>query len=498
MEKKSAIIIGSGVAGLAIATRLAIQGFAVKLFEKNAWPGGKLSMFTKDGYRFDAGPSLFTQPVNIKELFEAAGEPIDDFFSYRTVEIACHYFFENGKIFKAYAEPEKFASEMERSIGEPAGNTANYLADAKNLYDHVGTIFLNHSLHKKTTWLHKRALTALRYVKRAYLFSSLQQYNRRKFKTAEAVQVFNRFATYNGSNPYKAPAMLSLIPHLEINEGVFYPRGGMVSITNALYNLAKKKGVQFYFNAQVDSIVHADNTAIGIVTGNKNIHADLVVSNGDIYFTYKHLLRQPATAKKVLKQERSSSALIFYWGIGKSFDSLGLHNIFFSNDYKQEFDHIFNRKTLGDDPTVYINITSKEDPDDAPVGKENWFVMINVPANSGQDWDKIKERARQYIVTKLSRLLQTDIASLIESETIMDPGIIEERTGSFMGSLYGTSSNNRMAAFLRSANFTSEIKNLYFCGGSVHPGGGIPLCLKSAAITAAIIQKDQQRHPVTH
>lgn len=498
MEKKSAIIIGSGVAGLAIATRLAIQGFDVKLFERNAYPGGKLSMFEQDGYRFDAGPSLFTQPANVEDLFEAAGEPMADFFAYRPVEIACHYFFGNGKTFTAYAEPARFAREMEQAIGEPAVNTTRYLADAKNLYNHIGRIFINYSLHKKNTWLHKRVLNALRFVKSAYLFSNLGQYNQQKFKTAEAVQVFNRFATYNGSNPYKAPAMLSLIPHLEINEGVFYPRGGMVSITKALYDLAKKKGVQFYFNTAVDSIIHTGNAAIGIVSGDKNIHADIVVSNGDIYFTYQNLLRQPAKAKKILKQERSSSALIFYWGIGKSFESLGLHNIFFSDNYQQEFDHIFNRKTLGEDPTVYINITCKEDPTDAPAGKENWFVMINVPANSGQDWDTLKERARKNILAKLSRLLQTDIEPLIESETIMDPVIIEERTGSYMGSLYGTSSNNRMAAFLRSANFTREIKNLYFCGGSVHPGGGIPLCFKSAAITAAIIQKDQQRHPVTH
>jgi phytoene desaturase len=498
MKKKSAIIIGSGVAGLAIATRLALQGFHVKVFEKNAYPGGKLSMFEQDGYRFDAGPSLFTQPVNLQELFKDAGENIDEFFSYRPVDVACRYFFDNGKTFTAYAEPVKFASEMELAVGEPAAHTTNYMADAKNLYNHVGSIFLNYSLHKKNTWLNKRVIHALRFVKSAYLFRNLQQYNRRRFKTAEAVQVFNRFATYNGSNPYKAPAMLSLIPHLEINEGVFYPHGGMISITNALFQLAKKKGVEFHFNAPVETIIHADNAAIGIVTGGENIYTDLVVSNGDIYFTYKHLLRQPTKAKKILKHERSSSALIFYWGIGKTFDSLDLHNIFFSNNYKQEFDHIFNQRTLGDDPTVYVNITCKEDPTDAPAGKENWFVMINVPANSGQDWDTLKVSARKNIIAKLNRLLQEDIESLIESETIMDPVIIEERTGSFMGSLYGTSSNKRMAAFLRSPNFSTEIKNLYFCGGSVHPGGGIPLCLKSAAITAAIIQKDQQRHRATH
>ncbi len=494
METKEAVIIGSGVAGLAIATRLAIQGFRVKVFEKNAYPGGKLSMFEQDGFRFDAGPSLFTQPRNIEELFEAAGEPVRDYFTYQPVNISCTYFFENGKMVKVAADPQTFATQLEEATGEPAINIINYFADAEKLYHDVGNIFLNFSLHKKNTWLHKRVLKALRTVKSAYLFSSLQHYNKKVFHTPEAEQIFNRYATYNGSNPYKAPAMLSLIPHLEINEGVFYPAGGMVSITNALYNLAKKKGVEFFFDTPVDRIVYTENRALGIVARDQNIPADVVVSNADIYFTYGRLLKSPVKAKKVLKQERSSSALIFYWGIDKSFTTLGLHNIFFSQNYQQEFEHIFTRKTLFNDPTVYINITCKEDPADAPAGKENWFVMINVPANSGQDWESLKQTARQNIINKLNRLLQTDIASLISSETIMDPLIIEERTGSYMGSLYGTSSNSKMAAFLRSPNFTPGIRNLYHCGGSVHPGGGIPLCLKSAAITAGIIEKDQQKY----
>ena len=174
-------------------------------------------------------------------------------------------------------------------------------------------------------------------------------------------------------------------------------------------------------------------------------------------------------------------------------------NIFFSSNYKEEFNTIFKKKTLFNDPTVYINITCKEDPAHAPAGKENWFVMINVPANSGQNWEELIAQAKINIIKKLNRLLQTDIEPLIESETILDPVIIEERTGSFMGSLYGSSSNSKMAAFLRPPNFTGYVKNLYCCGGSVHPGGGIPLCLKSAQITASVITKDfKKQQPAVH
>jgi phytoene desaturase len=498
MQKKTAIIIGSGIAGLATATRLALQGFEVKVFERNSYPGGKLSMFEKDGYKFDAGPSLFTQPQNIVHLFEDAGEPVAHYFNYKPVGIACKYFFENGKIIHAYTDAEAYANELYEQTGEPQKSLLNYLAHSKKLYDSIGTIFLNYSLHKRSTWLHKRVLIALRKVKFSYLFQSLHLYNARQFKTAEAGQIFNRFATYNGSNPYKAPAMLSLIPHLELNQGTFYPAGGMISITQALYELALKKGVQFFFSTPVQRIIYSENKAHGVVVNDENKYADVVVSNADIYFTYKHLLNHSNKANKVLKQERSSSALIFYWGINQPFPELGLHNIFFSKNYKEEFTHIFKKKSLFEDPTVYINITSKEEAGHAPNGKENWFVMINVPANSGQNWEQLIPEAKKNIIQKLNRLLHTDLETLIASETVLDPILIEEQTGSYMGSLYGTSSNSKMAAFFRAPNFSGHIKNLYFCGGSVHPGGGIPLCLKSAEITSSIIEKDfkkKRSHP---
>jgi len=228
----------------------------------------------------------------------------------------------------------------------------------------------------------------------------------------------------------------------------------------------------------------------GIVVENKNIAADIVISNCDAYFTYKHLLQDEYKAKKVLKQERSSSALIFYLGIGKTFDELGLHNILFSNNYAAEFQHLFQTKTFFNDPTVYINITAKMEDGQAPKGKENWFVMINAPANVGQPWEQWIPQARQRIIDKINRTFQTDIEPLIETESMLDPTTIESRTSSYMGSLYGTSSNSKMAAFFRHPNFSKRIKGLYFVGGSVHPGGGIPLCLHSADITASLVAQD--------
>lgn len=494
----SAIIIGSGVAGLAVAARLAMQGYEVSVYERNEEPGGKLGMFSKDGFQFDTGPSLFTVPENIEQLFSDAGEDINEYFKYESVDITCRYFFENGKQVNAYADSKRLAEELEEKTGEPANNIDAYLKASAELYSHIGNIFLNFSLQKRKTWLHKRLFAALSHLKFAYLFRTLHGYNKRKLKTEEALQIFNRFATYNGSDPYKAPAMLSIIPHLELNQGVYYPQGGMISITKALQQLAEKKGAQFFMNTAVQHIIYSDKYAKGVVVNGKNIYADVVISNADIYFTWKDLIGRNDIARKIVKPQRSSSALVFYWGIGKKFETLDLHNIFFSKNYRQEFHAIFKEKRVYDDPTIYINITSKYEASHAPAGKENWFVMINVPANEGQDWTAIKENVRRAVINKLSKALDTDIETLIESESVLDPISIEESTGSYMGALYGSSSNSRMAAFKRPANYTSQIKNLFFCGGTVHPGGGIPLCLKSAQITASLVAAGKHQHKSRH
>ncbi len=489
-SSKKAIVIGSGIAGMAAAIRLAVQGFEVKVFESNESPGGKLTSFESNGFLFDAGPSLFTQPENIEDLFTYAKEPIESYFQYSQVEVSCKYFFENKKTITAYSDKEKLTKEFVDKLGEEPSAVINYLNNAEKLYQNIGSIFLNHSLHKSATWLHPRVIKALSSIKFGYLFSNLNKYNQNNFSSKEAIQIFNRFATYNGSNPYKAPAMLSVIPHLEQNQGTYYPKGGMISITNSLYKLAVKKGVQFYFNHAVEKIIHHNKKVSGIVVNNDIVSADLVISNGDVYYTYKNLLDLPNKVKKIEKQERSSSAVIFYWGIKKEFSELGLHNILFSDHYQDEFNRIFTKKELSNDPTIYINITSKMEEGQAPTGKENWFVMINAPNNIGQNWSDLIIDLRKFVIQKINRILDTDIEKYIEVESIMDPVIIEQKTGTYKGALYGTSSNNSFAAFLRPANFLKKIQGLYFCGGTVHPGGGIPLCLKSASITSEIIKKD--------
>jgi phytoene desaturase len=489
MKQKRVIIIGAGIAGIAAAIRLKSQGHSVSVYEANAYPGGKLTAFSKKGYRFDMGPSLFTMPQFVEQLFETAKKPIAAYFEYKKKDVVCNYFYEDGTTFSAAADVNQFAKNASETFDVSEATILSYFERSKKKYDLTASLFLEKSLHKTATYLNADTLKAIFNVNSLDISTTLADYNSKVFKDERLVQFYNRFATYNGSSPYQTPGIMSMIPHLEQYFGTYFPKGGMHQISMSLFQLAKDCGIDFQFNTKVDKIITEDKKVIGIQLDDNTVAADIVVSNSDVVPTYRSLLRDHRAPEKILQQPRSSSALIFYWGITKEFPQLDLHNIFFSEDYKVEFDAIFSKKEVHEDPTVYINISSKEEPNDAPRGHENWFTMVNVPSNTGQDWDEIISRTRQNIIDKLSRLLKEDISKLIAFETVLDPRGIEANTQSYQGALYGASSNNKYAAFLRHSNFKSDIANLYFCGGSVHPGGGIPLCLLSGKIVADLIEK---------
>lgn len=477
-------VIGSGIGGLASAIRLATKGHKVAVFEAASSPGGKLSEIKNKGYRFDAGPSLFTLPTLVDELFELAGENPREHFNYEKLPIVCNYFYPDGTEFSAFADQENFIHELSNKLGEKESSLRKALHNSKELYDTLADLFVYSSLQDIRTFLSKKAFSAYAKIPFLGFTKTMSKANEQLFENSKTVQFFNRFATYNGSDPYKTPATMNIIPHLEMGIGAFFPKGGMYSIPHSLYELAKRQGVIFHFNSPVDHILLNDKKAIGIRSNNADHHFDRIVSNVDVVNTYKHLLPSINPPKLIVNQPKSSSALIFYWGVKKQFKKLDLHNIFFSKDYELEFDHIFNRGSIFEDPTIYVNISSKNNAIDAPNYGENWFTMINVPNNQGQDWDLLIAQARANMVKKLSTILKVDLESLIETEDILEPRSIESRTGSSLGALYGNSSNNLFAAFLRHANVSKRVKNLYFCGGSVHPGGGIPLSLSSAKIMA--------------
>jgi len=485
-------VIGAGVGGLATAIELSKKGHEIHIFDSSNSAGGKLKQIQLSNYRFDAGPSLFTQPDWMLSLLSPKQK---DNFKIIQLETICNYFFADKTNFSAPSNIEKFIATAGLTFKENPNKIRQYIHKYKKIYQITKPVFLENSLHKLSTYFSKSGIRGIVNLWRIDMLRTMNSANETFFINPNLIQLFNRYGTYNGSNPYKAPATLNVIPQLEMLDGAFLPAQGMYSITETLVAQALENGVNFHFQSNVTAINYLTpkyffsnkKKVTGITVNHQTLPFDAVVANVDAKRVYNHLLKHPLPGK-IKTAENSSSALIFYWGIKKEFPQLDVHNILFSDNYPKEFEHIFTHKDLYQDPTIYINITSKHCKDDAPPGGENWFVMINTPANYGQNWEELRKFARKQIIAKINTRFNCDLESLIEVEDYLDPIRIEERTGSNRGSLYGSSSNHKMSAFFRQANFSAAFNGLYFCGGSVHPGGGIPLCIQSAKIVAKCIQ----------
>jgi len=475
-------IIGSGIAGLAAAIRLSKKGYQITIFEKNNYLGGKLSELKLGSFRFDKGPSLLTMPHLIDELSE--GDPNLILMPYTKLNTLTHYFFEDGTQIKATSALNEFAKEISEKLNENETVVLNHLKKSAFYYKITSDLFLTQSLSKIKNFLNLKTLKGILCIPKLNLFRTMHYQNAITFKNKKTVQIFDRYATYNGSNPYKAPALLNIIPHLEFGFGAYLPKNGMHQITKHLQQLALSLGVELKLNAPVEKINLQNNKVVGLTSNGVFYECDSVLSDIDIHSVYEHLLPNEFKPKKLLSQEKSSSAYVFYFGINKEFNELDVHNILFSENYKEEFDCLFNEQKPYHDPTIYINITSKLCKLDAPANCENWFVMINAPHNTKKEPITYGSELRKQVLAKINRMLKTNLESYIIEEAVLDPYEIEMQTSSVGGSLYGNASNNKFSAFLRHANFSSSIKGLFFLGGSVHPGGGIPLCLLSAKIVA--------------
>ena len=493
ISSSTVAVVGAGIAGLSAAIRLAVAGKKVIVFEQNSYTGGKVTAFEQKGFRFDMGPSLFTLPHLVDELFELAGKNPRAYFNYHTHAEVCRYFWDDGTKLTMYPSIEKNEATVASVFGpSEAKQLRDYFEKAKRKYDLTAPFFLEKSLHRASTFLTPAVVKVLAEIPKLGLFSTLHEENEKAFRTPKLVQLFNRYATYNGSSPYQTPGIMQMITHLEHSLGTHFPMGGMHEISQSLTRLAVDLGVRFELETRVEEFLIEYNSITGLVAGGKTWEVDQLVCNTDVKHAYNYLMPEKVKRpKKTLEQEPSSSALIFYWGLSAQFPELDLHNIMFSENYETEFKQIQSNGPFWEDPTVYIHISNRLEPEDAPKDKDSWFVMVNTPYDQGQDWDEIVPLVREKVLERISKVLGTSIEPLIEMEEVLRPQDIEQRTSSVGGALYGTSSNDRMAAFLRHSNKSNSVKGLYFCGGSAHPGGGVPLCLLSGKIASEWLIEDE-------
>lgn len=479
------VVLGAGVAGLAASARLSSQGHEVHVFDNNPSYGGKMTGLQKDGFYFDGGPSFFTDPDELRKLFEESGKSLDSYFSYFRTGEACRYFFDDT-ILRGYDSPSALADELHRCFGEPKENVVSFLTQSHKILTGVGKDFIDKPFSVGAV-ANANALKDVLGTPFGFYYGSMHKIHRRYFEKDETVTFFDRFATYVGANPMRAPAMLSSMASLEHAGGAYQPKGSMREIPHSIYKLSKDLGTNFTFSTAVTKIESTPKGGFKVwLNGHKNaLKCDVVVNAGDVTAAYS-LLGDSRRHKKAVAKECSSSGLVLYLGVKKlAKKNLYLHNIFFADDYAAETKTLWSDKVPYHDPTIYINYTGYFEKSHAPAGHQNLFIMINAPA--GVDESYIKQ-AKEFVLNKLEKVLDKNIRNKIVVELAsLTPIKIQEDFFAYKGAIYGQSANSMSGAFFRQSNKDEKFTGLYHCGVTAHPGGGIPLALRSAKIVSEMI-----------
>ncbi len=484
------VVLGGGIGGLSAAIHLATAGRRIILLEQQGQVGGKMGQLMAAGFRWDTGPSVITMRPVLEDLFAVAGRRLSDYLTLLPIDPLTRYFYPNGRVLNIWRDWPRLAAEL-ASLGPGAveGYLA-YLRYAARLYNLTAPVFIE---DEPPTWrsLGRVSPWAWRQVD---AWRSMDSAIRRLVRPPALRQLLGRFATYVGGSPYRAPATLNVIGHVELTGGVWYPQGGVYQIATALGRLAQEVGVEVRLNTPVAEMTLANGRVNGVLCASgERIAAAAVIANVDVTTVYERLL-PPAISAPVLarlrRREPSCSGFILLLGVARQCPDLAHHNILFSADYPAEFEAIFRAGRPPADPTLYLAITSKSDPDHAPAGCENWFVLVNAPALDERfDWQAAKTAYRDQILAQLAGW-GWDVRPHLRYEQIITPLELAQQTGAYRGALYGASANSPLTAFRRPHNRSQNVPGLYFAGGTTHPGGGVPMVILSGKVAARLALQD--------
>ncbi len=487
------VVVGGGVGGMAAALRLRAAGHDVVVLERNDVLGGKLASRSIDGFTFDTGPSLLTLPEVFDDLLAVAGTSLAEVVQPVRLDPICRYHWPDGSAFDHRAGAGPAVAEVERLSPGAGAAFGSYLAHGRRVWEVSLRTFFSGPMESPVDLVRRMrgpsdlwAIDPLR---------SLDARARAHFDDPRLVQWAGRYATYSGSSPYSAPATLSCIPWIEQSSGAWYVRGGLARLASAIGGVLAGVGVDVRTATEVEA-VRADAGAVrGVrLVGGETLDADVVVANVDATHLYAQLLPDQRALRRVLRAPVSSSGYALLVAVEGRTEGVAHHNIAFSADEAKEFSDVFERRTAPEDPTLYVAISAVTDPSQAPEGCENWFVLVNVPPASAVDWDVRADGYRDHLLERLAAH-GWDLAGRIRSVEVITPLDIAERYRAWQGSIYGTSSNGRQAAFLRPSN-RGPRRGLYLVGGSSHPGGGLPLVAMSGAIVATMVEADLARGAV--
>jgi len=465
-ERRKVLVLGGGFAGLSAAIYAALAGGEVTLLERSPTLGGKAGQFERGGFRFDTGPSVFTLPQVVRDLFDAAGEGLP--FELKPLDLLCRYHYPSGRVWDVYQDVDKTTAQLSRSEAEVY---RSLLAVARKLYEAAAPTFV----FGRSPTLFDLACYGLRYGLKAHPTKTLAELVKSFGATDELEQFFLRFATYFGADPYRAPAVLHNIAWVELGLGVSYPVGGIYAVVEGLEALAKKLGVRVCTGVEVERLESHHNRLTAAQTSAGEFKADAVISSLDIVRTHKLLGKKT----RLEKLEPSLSGFVLLLGIAGETPELAHHTISFSKDYPAEFRAIREGK-FPDDPTLYFNVSSKTEPEDALAGCENWFVMANAPALGK---DELDEEAYAEKVLGVLERRGFNVQNRLEFKHGLGPRHLAQFA--HRGSIYGTAPYSLLTT-LRPRQKIRGVDNLFLAGGTVYPGGGIPLALLSGQGAAAL------------
>ncbi|MCB9896136.1 MAG: phytoene desaturase [Planctomycetes bacterium] len=479
-------IIGGGLGGIATAVRLASQDYRVTLCEASATLGGKMNSWESRGYRFDTGPSLITMPDVFRETFAAAGERLEDHIELQRLDPVADYVWPDGTAFRHTTNLPSWLDTIRAIEPRDVDGFLRFLQLGARIFEVSDATFLRRPMSAPPD---KRVFKALRHFPFRHAWGNYARMVDAHFRSPYLRQMFHRYPTYVGSSPYRSPATLAVIPYLEFAFGGWFVSGGLYRIVQALAGIARAKGVEVLLSAEVEHIGQDSGRVKSIrLADGRNIEADVVVMNGDAGLLGQ-LLAEPAP-RALPAEERSMSGFVTLLGTGTDMPHLGHHTVYFSADYRREFDQL-HAGAFPSDPTVYVNAPSRSDRSLVPGRGEALFLMANAPALSAP-WDQGTTRAAfERVIARLDRSGLPDLRPDIVVRDHWTPRRIGTTYRMPGGAIYGQNSHGWRNAFLRPAN-RQKLRGLYLVGGSSHPGGGTPTVLLSAKITTELIGKHER------
>lgn len=495
MSKKTVAIVGAGVAGMATAIALTKNGFDVTIFEKNALPGGRCGQILRDGHRFDLGATILLMPSIYRTVFKSLGLNFDECFDLKDLSTIYKLYFGNGEHLIISRDDAVMKPQLEAM---EKGSFNRYKAYIKTGYTFFRISYkklLSRNFYNLFQFATPGNLIMLVRLK-TYLRHST--FIRKFFKNNNLQQAFTFQNIYVGQSPLKAPALFSMLPAAEMIEGALFPIGGMHQIALKLESVAKEAGVKFVFNRTVEKIgTEGSQVKTLVFNDGTTIKSDLIVVNADLPYAYSNLLPNNKISAKLDRKTYSCSAIVFHWGLSKAYPRFEHHSIFLSENYHESLDALFDQHSLSENPNFYVHAPVRTDPSAAPAAEDSISVIVPVShldEKDSRDWEQVKKMARAEVLKRLVHDGFTDLEEHIKFEICYTPVAWNSIYNVSRGSVFGSIGHNIMQmGYFRPHNRHDHYRNLYFVGGSTHPGNGVPLVLLSAKLTSERILRENSQ-----